>query len=330
MGNYMSMHDRLTHALNAASDRSALVTAEPFPVEASLTILDTDDFVALAHADGGGVVITVSTGVVQKTAVLWRRAIALSDDLPNSSRLNVDDVEQVIDASLAWLMLHELHHHQIGHLELVGSAGIAETALSPKLGLTRRSVQSPSPLDGIRGSDHLAIRRCLELQADHDALAILLGHYDIKRWDGIRDNAAAAMAMMVLIDQQDQADDSDRTHPLSATRIFQLFGSLALLWMPDPNSDLEVPEDAEIKAFHKAVVAPAVSDGIILAEAGNTPPVVNSMEDTDLLFHDVRMLQQPNNHDLSQLQTAGAREYAALLPFNAKAIALLGAEKFSR
>lgn len=39
-----------------------------------------------------------------------------------------------------FLMLHELHHGMIGHLELVGPTGISETKLPVGLGLTRRAL----------------------------------------------------------------------------------------------------------------------------------------------------------------------------------------------
>ncbi len=41
------------------------------------------------------------------------------------------------------------------------------------------------------------------------------------------------------------------------------------------------------------------------------------------------MLQEPDKHDLTLLKTAGAREYASLLAFNAVARELLGPEKFA-
>lgn len=295
-----------------------------------LTPLESDEFVALARPDGDGMEVIVSEGVVNAVTVLWHDAMALSDGLDEELQLNVGDVEQAIEASLMFLMLHELHHGMIGHLELVGSAGISETKLPAGLGFTRRAGAKPSKLAGYSKEQILAIHRCIELQADHDALEILLGHYAPERGDLIRYYMATAMAVMILIDQQDQASDEDRTHPKSATRIFQLFGSLATLWQPRAKSDWEAPDEEEIMEFHAQVVAPAVADAIILASAAGITPIVASLQDADSLFDDMRMLQEPDKHDLSTLKTEGAREYAELLPFNALAIELIGPEKFSQ
>lgn len=321
---------RLRDALNAALERYAGVMGKPFPGKASLTFQTTDDFIALARPSADGVEIIVSSGVVTRTKELWAQAAEISDGLPEENGLNVGNTEEAINASLMWLMLHELHHHQIGHLELVGSSGLSETGAFPELGLTQRSAHTPSRLDGMAKQKRLAINRCIELQADHDALEILLDRYSDQGWEYIRYYMACAMAVMVLIDQQGQAPDNDRSYPLSATRIFQLFAALAYLWMPGPNSDWEAPEDSEIDAFYTAVVIPAVSDAIIIATAGGAQPVIASFEQIDALLYDMRMLAEPDKHDLSLLQTLGAKEYADLLPANAEAIELLGSEKFSR
>ena len=305
--------------------------AEEFPGKVFLETPETDEFIA--HARQGNddtVIVTVSTGVVKDTIALWQQAHELSEQTPEEYRLQIDDVDRAVDASLIWLILHELHHAQIGHLDLVGSAGISEIKQSPELGLTRQSKSRPSVLDGMKKDKVLAIQRCLELQADHDAQEIFWGHYSKKNWESIRFHASCVMAMMVLIDQQDQASDDERTHPTSAARIFQMFSVLAYLWMPRPNSDWDAPELEEIQGFYDAVVIPAVSDAIILAYAGGAKPVVETFERVDDLINDIRMLMEPSKFDFSQLQTAGAREYAELLSVNDKAIELLGPEKFSR
>lgn len=321
---------RLQNALNTALDRYAVVMGKPFPAKASLKIIETEDFLALARPDGVGVVITVSTGVVQRVEELWRRAPQeLSDGLPEDRQLNVVNVADAVDASLVFLILHELHHHQIGHLDLVGPAGISETSFVPELGLTSRSGAKPSAFDMLDKDTAILVRRCLELQADHVALEIHLDHYSSEGWGYIRFYMASAMAVMVLIEQQGHAIDDDRCYPLSATRIFQIFGALALLWQPLPTSDWDAPNDDEIEAYHAAVVAPAISDAIILAAAGGVAAITNDRTDADDLFEDMRMLQEPHKHDLTTLKTIGAREYSSLILANEKAKELLGREKFA-
>ena len=273
-GSHLAMRQtinrRLHRALDGALERYAAVMAEPFPAGAALSVIETDVFVAQSHADRQGVVVTVSTGVVEDIQKLWQEAIGLSESLPATNRLNISvkDLDAAIDASLVWLMLHELHHQQIGHFDLVGSAGLSETQLPEGMGLTRRSRPSSTPFEALDKETGLYIRRCLELQADHDAQEILLGHFRYEEWGQVRFHSAAIMAMMVLIDQQDQASDEDREHPISATRIFQMFGALAYLWMPGSGSDWSAPEIEEIERYYEVVVIPAVSDAIILATAG--------------------------------------------------------------
>lgn len=320
----------LAKALEKALDRFALVIGKAFPAKAAFTFDPSSDFIALARPMAGGVEIIVSAGVVERLSELWRDTMQLSDGLPDDKRLNVGNVEEAIDASLMWLMLHELHHHQIGHFELTGAAGLSETGIIPEFGLVHRASRKPSKLERLSKPTRLAIRRCLELQADHDALEILLDHYSDQGWAYIRYYMACAMAVMVLIEQQGTAPDDERSYPLSATRIFQLFGALAYLWMPGPKSDWEAPDEAEIDAYYQSVVIPAISDAIILATAGQTEPVIQSFEVVDKLLYDMRMLAEPDKYDLSKLATIGAQEYASLINANAEAIKLLGPERFSR
>ena len=322
---------RLQNALDAALKRYELMMGYPYSVRPALDVVVSDQFVALARPIGNdnGFEITVTTGVLDRLSDLWERAISLSDGLPEASQLNVGDIDQAVDASLVFLMLHELHHHYIGHLELVGSAGLSETGFENGMGLTRVAEVKPPVLSELDPDEAIAVWRCLELQADHDAIEIHLEHYSKDAWPYIRFYMATAMAVMILIEKQGDTDDSDRTYPLSATRIFQVFGALALLWQPIETSDWDAPEDHEIEAYHGAVVAPAISDAIILAAAGGVEAIANEHTDADDLFEDMRMLQEPHKHDLTQLKTTGAREYASLFPANEKAKELLGLEKFA-
>lgn len=326
--NMTDYKDKLNTAYQAALDRYQMIMEEAFPAQSILTTHSTSDFVALARPMKNGVEIVVSKGVVDDVTVLWQKVIKLSDSMPEGTQLNVLNVDDAIDASLMWLILHELHHEQIGHLELIGPAGISETALKAELGLTSRSAAKPSALDGMTKVKSHAIKRCLELQADHDALEIILDHYSDQGWEYVRFYMAAAMAMMVLIDQQDEADDDDRTHPYAETRAFQLVGILSQLWKPTSTSDWEQPDDDEIQKFYEEVVVPSVADFFVIATAAGQSNIVQSWDDVDAFFDDILLLQDPDNPDLNNLKTKGAREYASLALTNQEAIELLGPEKF--
>lgn len=160
-------------AVNSALDRYALFMGVPFPAEPKLTITDTSAFEAVARLDGEhGLEIIVSTGVVRHVSDLWHKAMAISETLPEENRFNVGHVDDAIEMSLVWLMLHELNHYSSGHFQIVGSMGISEVDSKSQLELTRRSTREPSPLEKLPTDDAIAIRRYLELQADHDALDI--------------------------------------------------------------------------------------------------------------------------------------------------------------
>lgn len=320
--------DRLKTAYHAALDRYEMVMGQAFPAQSILHTHSTSDFVALARPLTDGVEIVVSKGVVDDVTTLWQKVMTLSDNMPEAMQLNVLNVDEAVDASLMWSILHELHHEQIGHLSLVGPAGISETAIKAELGLTSRSTSKPSVLKGMGKKKTLAIKRCLELQADHDALEIILDHYSDQGWEYVRFYMAAAMAMMVLIDQQDEADDDDRTHPYAETRAFQLVGILSQLWKPTSTADWEQPDDDEIQEFYKEVVVPSVADFFVIVTAAGQSNIVQSWDDIDAFFDDILLLEDPDDPDLSQLKTKGAREYASLAATNQEAIELLGPEKF--
>ena len=324
---------RLYTAFDLALDRYALTMDEAFPASVRLSIETHDGFQALAVPDGDGIHVIVSTGVVDAVQDVWHRAIAHSDTLPDDTRLNVGDVDQAIDASLMWLMLHELHHCEMGHFKLAGPAGIAETSLHGGFALTTRSHRpvEVSPLDTVTPAQRLLFERCMELQADHDATEMTLDAWSTDGWDILRFYAAAIFAVMVLIEREENTSHDVRTHPRAATRIFQLLGHLSFMWM-DPhrvsNSDVPLPAPDIVEAFNAAVVAPALSDAIVIARANGAAGVINGFGSVDDFLHDVAILAMPDAGDVAHLKTTGAREYAELLPVNASLVSMLGADRF--
>jgi hypothetical protein len=307
---------------------------EAFPVEPRFTVKPSEEFFALAEPDGDGVHICISSRVKPALEELWRNTLAYSNTLKEAERLNVLDVDQAVEHSMIWLILHELHHFQMGHFKLNGGMSISETSSERAMGLVRRAARTPSLINRLPPEHRLSARRCLELQADHDSTEMLLDTYSAEGWDMLRFDAACIFAVMVLIDREDPADEGDRTHPMAATRIFQLMGYLASMWMvpayvqayqkgldsPDP---ADFPSEEEIEAFQRDVVLPAFADAHLIARANKAPSVVEGLGDMESFMADVAA---SHAGDMDAAQTAGAREYNALLPINATLLQLLELE----
>lgn len=328
---------RLQTSKNQALSRYKQSTMASLPKNVSIDSPDTMAFRASTRPSGYGIELVISTGVITATRALWHDAMAFSDSLPEKSQLNVGDMDQAIDASLQWLILHELHHYQMGHFKLVGGQPVSETSQTTDaaLGLTSRSSKDPVLLDALPQSERLLARRCLELQADHDATEMLLDGYSTDGWPILRFYAASIFAMMVLIEQHEPIhDDGKRAYPKAATRIFQMLGYLRTMWMvpamlkahklglDQPRAE-DLPSAEEVEAFHAEVVAPAFADAVLLAQAGGMQRIIDDLGDPADFIGDIHRAQSADGSTPDDYLTAGGREYAQLEPINAKVLALL-------
>ena len=315
---------------------------ETYPDVPKLSFLENNSFIALAEPTPDGMRLHISSGVVDVLTDLWQKSEAYSDGLPEEDQLNVGDINQTIDYSLQWLMLHELHHYQMGHFKLTGGMGLAETSNAYAMGLTSRSTSEPSLIDQLPSEVQPLARRCLELQADHDSTEMLLDAYSSEGWDIIRFYAACIFAVMVLIEreEQGQVDDADREYPKAATRIFQFMGYLTTMWsVPamvkaqqhgwDQMREEDLPSIEEREAFHAQVVVPALSDAFLIAKANDAQSVLDDLGDIEDFIADVRLAQSPDGASLSDFKTVGAIEYMSLAPVNAAVLELLEIDQFN-
>jgi len=309
----------------------------PFPGNVSLHNTECQVFAAAVLPLMDSIQLAFSQSVLTATQRLWHDAMALSDGLPETSQLSVGNVDQAIDASLQWLILHELHHYQMGHFKLVGGQPISETSQTTgaALGITSRSANEPVLLDALPSSERLLARRCLELQADHDATEMMLDGYSTDGWPILRFYAASIFAMMVLIEQQEPIrDDDKRAYPKAATRIFQMLGYLRTLWMvpatlkahrlglSQPRAE-DLPSKEEVEAFQAEVVAPAFADAVLLAQVGGMQRIIDDLGDPADFIADINRAQSADGSTPGDYLTVGGREYAELEPINAKVLALL-------
>ena len=229
-----------------------------------------------------------------------------------------------VDAALEWLILHELHHADLGHFGILDGV--------PSLHLVSRSKREATSLDDLPKDMHDMVSPCLELQADHDAFEMMLDDYSAAKWDSIRTQAASIAAVMVLIEKVDAEKGANpSSHPKAATRIFQLLGHVAEMWSIPAHAKTKVrgvetirsedlPTEDELQAFSKEVILPVFWDAVALAEAADAKSIISDLGSPEDFFADIgrAKLGQWN-----ELVTVGAKEWATLKDANEAILPLL-------
>lgn len=330
----MSAAARLKDALDRALRHIAEVMEEPYALEVRLSVEDDAAFWAVAESDGDGLHLTISAGVIDRLDDLWSAAFQDDGLLVNDGKRITDDIEFMTQVSLVFLLLHEMAHSDLDHFRFTGG-GIAEAGALRARGLLSRAPQEVAPVDDLGYENRSAAERCLELQADHEAIEFLLEGYSNKQWDVLRVRTAAVMAVMVLIEREDEATGSDgATHPKAATRIFQLLGHLANLWSVPAQikaqelglsevREEDLPLDTEIEAYQSTVIIPAFADAAALARAAKANSVAGDLGDPADFFADIGTVQAGAAGSESVLRTAGAKELLAHMPLNAAIMGLM-------
>ena len=318
---------QLRQALDTALAQYQETMGEGFPTEPQLDVVDHPDFWALAEMVGDVFTIRVSTGTVTAVERLWRDAKA--SGALNSLEATADELTHV---SLVWLMLHELHHFEIGHFQILDKAYLTETFGAHQFAVAKRAKRprlvKSRALRHISRKDRHKVEPCLEMQADHDAIEMLLDAYSPNEWPSLRHRAAAISAMMMLIEREDSKHEQEHSfHPKAATRIFQLLGHLTQMpsieatlanQNPDLDIDPQIPDTEEIAAYTAEVLTPAFLDAKALATTGNATSIAQDLGDQEYFFKDVEVAI---SGDPSNLQTTGAVEWAELMTVNAQLFA---------
>ncbi|NVK47623.1 MAG: hypothetical protein HWE33_15110 [Rhodobacteraceae bacterium] len=292
-------------------------------------------FWAVVSRPNGIPTITVSIGCEAQLRTLWESA--LDDGLfrgPDGSAI-VNDIDWLTSISMAWLIMHELEHNTLGHFDLGLKHALTEGAVPVQFDLVQRSSsRKPDWWQKLREQDRPKVQPCLELQADHEAIEYLLDAYSPDHWDELRVRAACIAAVMVLIERQDLASGTHHTtHPLAATRIFQLLGHLSEMWsIParilaaergETVRAEDLPSEEEKAAFRTQVVIPAFLDAVTLARVADVPTIRNDLGNPTPFFEDIGIAMRGDVARFADLQTNGAREWARLVETNAKILPLL-------
>ncbi|WP_226550416.1 hypothetical protein [Celeribacter naphthalenivorans] len=321
--------------LQIALTQIAEVMGTPYEPEPEIKAQPDDGFWAVVSRPNGIPSITVSTGCEAQLRALWKGG--LDDGLfrgPDGSAI-VDDIDWLTSISMSWLIMHELEHYTLGHFDLGRTQALTEGAVPAQFDLVQRtSSRKPDWWHKLPEQNRLKVQPCLELQADHEAIEYLLDAYSPDHWDELRVRAACISAVMVLIERQDLASGTHHTtHPLAATRIYQLLGHLSEMWsIPARMLAAErgetvraedLPSEEEKAAFRTQVVIPTFLDAVTLARVADVPTIRNDLGDPTPFFEDIGIARRGDVARFPDLQTNGAREWARLVATNVKILPLL-------
>lgn len=225
-----------------------------------------------------------------------------------------------VETGLEWLILHELHHADLGHFEVLRGL--------PTLNLVVRFATPPIRLEAVSKEDWSKITPCLELQGDHEATEMMLGAFDKEDTHSLRRIAASISAVMVLIEKTDFECSSDKkTHPKAATRIFQLLGHLSevpLVQAQFSHDTSLIPNEDELQAFAHDVTIPCFFDAIQLAKSAGAISIASDLGSLEDFFKDLEIAKLGDPSRYTELKTQGAQEWATLWPCNEALKPILG------
>lgn len=322
-------------AIKTAQELYLETMGQPISFAAKLDCVDDQSFWATVEPDGDAFMLEVTSGLMATVAALWDSAYADPEFLAGVGQPVASDASQMAHISLVWLMLHEMHHIDLNHFDLMGAFRISETRNAPRFDIARRDAPKPDPLLGLPVELRWDVPLCLELQADHDAFEMLLDAYSTEEWESRRHRAMAVSAMMMLIEREDAKNGvPGRTHPRAATRIFQLLGHLVELpLIPaqgkahlagasaiDPN---DLPSPDEQAAYNRQVVIPAFFDAVNLARIAGAETIRSDLGDPQDIFADIQIAKSGGPSRFASLKTKGAQEWSELVVSNERLKKLL-------
>jgi len=333
----MTAAERIQEALKTALVQIEEVLGQEPPVTPSLSVVDDAEFWAVAELVDDGLHLRISTGTAERIHALWTAALRDTSVLGDDPI--TDDAEFLTRVSLMWLILHEIAHGELGHFAFMGDSGISETDAPRSLGLVSRvSKTSDAAIAGFDGFERLHAEHCLELQADHEAGEYILDAWSTDEWDSLRVRSACIMAVMILIEKADADNEVVApSHPKAATRIFQLLGHLATLWMVPAQIKAQeeglteirpedLPSGEVIQAYQTDVILPAFADAAKLAGVLNAKSVLSDLSEPDNFFADISTAQLGSAEAESAFRTVGGKEWFRLESLNPRVMERLDLE----
>ncbi|KPD13145.1 hypothetical protein [Phaeobacter sp. 11ANDIMAR09] len=311
----------LKRALDTALAQYAETMGEAFPVLPVLDVVVDPELWALAEMDGKVFRIHASSGSVDSISALWTSAFLDDNFYAGFGKEICVNAATMTHVSLVWLMLHEMHHYQMGHFENLTQEQSSRTSTPKHRALLERIEKS---------SDTFVKDLIFEMQADHDATEMLLDAYSSNEWASLRVRVAAISAMMMLIERTDASSHSpNTTHPKAATRIFQLLGHL--IDMPLLSAHLGVVDSCECMSstekfskkkeqehFVAQVVVPAFFDTVSLAKTATAQTIIDDLGSVTEFFHDIQFAKLNQGTEAVKLLTTGAQQWRELVASGVK------------
>ena len=311
----------------------------PFPENFDFHIIDNQNFGACVREANHGFEITINSATLSQIKTLWDELWSspiLSEDgkrIANSDGATLA-LDQLKEHSITWLVLHEMMHIQLGHLDLLSVAELIESedAQMQPIGQTDLNIRLKQELSS---EERKWVRACLEMQADSDATELLLGVYSNEEQGDFRIKAAAIFVVMALMEKAtNQQSGGSKIYPDVATRFFMLFAQLFQYWMysgatleagegesfvrPENQSDGEA-----FIGYANAVLRPIINDAIDIAHMAGIPAFLEGIGGEGVLFQDIHEIQYAKDLSAADLQSAASQEWRRLLPINEKIMALL-------
>lgn len=299
----------------------------------NIQLNSSDLFSARAFRNGNGISIEINRGCIVQIETLWDAVLEerVLLDMNGKRLLNSDGDElnkdYLTNISLVWLILHELMHVRLGHLELLGVASLAEVELPNKNSQTKLA---QTLTEHFHKDELKLVRPCLELQADNDATEVLFGGYDQSKWDQFRIDAAAIFVVMALMEGAETSldlDEDERTYPKVGTRFFTLFAQMFQYWLYG-DAQLEAgdgesfvrtarePQGEDFEIYAKTVLALTISDAIQIAASAGVMSFLEDIGAGQGFFEDIYKIQYTECLSEADLQTEAAKQWRELLPIN--------------
>ncbi|WP_318167012.1 hypothetical protein [Roseobacter sp.] len=304
------------------------IVGEAFPTNPILNIVEDGGFWAVSEVEKDKFNIFISTGVEIIVSKLWRDALDDNQFVTGIGTPVSPNIEDMTHLSLAWLMLHEMEHYRFGHFELARIDFPVEKKRAYSFALISRRQMTFVPLADVAEENCTKVEPCLEMQADHDAIELILDSYSREEWESLRHRVLAISGMMMLIEQEDtKCDYKPPSHPKAATRIFQLLGHL--IDMPMISAQIkaksdgrntidpaDLPSDKERVAFNRQVTLPCFFDAVNLAKIAGADSILRDLGEAADFFGDVQIAKSMSAEHFTSLKTVGAKQWAELVKFN--------------
>lgn len=313
-----------------------------FPAKVRVEAVDDYQFGAGVFETDGNYIIEVNLAVQSAINQLWQDALQSSiliDDEGN----RVADVDgsplsqdRLTHLSLTWLVLHELMHIKLGHLDMLESAQLVETETSNGENHSDKARLTSDLAIALSPEERKLFRPCLELQADNEATEVMFGIFAEGEWGRFRIDAAAIFVVMALMEKADiGSSNNERTYPRVATRFFSLFAQLFQYWLYS-GAELEAgdgesfvitprePKGEEFQRYMKFVLALTINDVVQIASWAEADGFLADLGGGGALFQDIYDIQYAPILETADLQTNAAKEWQKLLPVNEKIMAITG------